>query len=387
VKSKRLGTTVPATVLAAAASCVAAGPTSTRASGSLSPPPVDRDLAGRLVARIGTEMREVQSAHYLVLYDAGQVFAESRARLAERAYKAFHGTFTEMGFALRPIGHKLVVVVLRDKERYVRYAAQLGYNATQTDGFYSLDDNAVVLFDSLTDPSYQELSRQIDIQREGVRLRQDQLRRIKGGPATRVRLKQPGQPIRIVTRKQFARMLTADNRKLRELEQKLSELATRRNAAKTMHEAAHQLSVNTGVLPRSPHNPFWVSEGLACQFEINLTASARKRGAFNQQRLDDFRTARRERRLRPLGQLLTVSVSPGMPRAELLALYGQAWALFHYLRSDRPQELAAYLSSLGTHGDSSPSGPAARLSTFKAHFGPSLRQLQRDCVAAIEELE
>ena len=344
---------------------------------------VDEAHLDRLAARIGGRIKRSASRRFVTLYDFGQVFAESRSRIAERTFTDFVGTMEAMGFDLPPLPQKLVLVVFREQDRYLDFAATLQFDAQLTDAFYSFEENVVVLFDANKDANYLALRERIDRQRTAVRGVQDQLRRIKGPPKTVIRLRQPGRGIRTLTRGQLARELSRDNRRLRKLESDLRWLATRQNTAKTRHEVAHQLAANLGIQPRGPIHPFWVTEGLACQFEIPMTPSARKRGAYSRSRAQGFRTARRGEYFRPLTKLLTAEIRPEMDRVERLVLYSQAWGLFFFLRSERPEAFRAYLTALPRTAGEGPSGAAL----FAEHFGDDLGQVEREYVNFIEKLD
>ncbi len=343
---------------------------------------VDEDHLDRLVARMGGRIKRSASRHFVTLYDFGQVFAESRSRIAERTFTDFTGTMEALGFDLPPLMQKLVLVVFRDQGHYLDFGTALQFDAQLTDAFYSFKENVVVLFDANKDANYLALRERIDRQQTAVRGVQDQLRRVKGPPRTVIRLHQPGKGTRTLTRGQLARELSRDNRRLRKLESELRWLATRQNTAKTRHEVAHQLAANLGIQPRGPIHPFWVTEGLACQFEVPMTPSARKRGAFSQHRLQGFRTARRGEYFRPLTTLLTAGIRAEMGRDERLALYSQAWGLFFFLRSERPEAFRAYLTALPRTAGAGSSGAAL----FAEHFGDDLGQVEREYVNYIEKL-
>jgi hypothetical protein len=346
---------------------------------------VDKTRIQALMDQVGDDLLRVETDHYVVLYDGGSIFAKSRARIAERTAESFHETFAALGVTLRPIETKLLMLVFRDKKRYVGYAERVGYDAEKIDAFYTIEDDVVVLFDSQTDGDYRKLARLIDASRANMAQVRDQLRRIKDRNAV-VELRVEGRPPQTMTRRQLAHRLSRDTRTLESNERALTRLAGRENASKTRHEAAHQLAIHTGVQPKSYFNPFWLTEGLACQFEIRLSASARERDAFPRDRLEGFRVSRQGAHFRPLAELLTASMSTDMAEEELLSLYSQAWALFYYLRVKRPEPLASYLASLTAKPHTADTTAAERVRRFQTHFTEDLERIDREYIAYVESL-
>jgi hypothetical protein len=145
--------------------------------------------------------------------------------------------------------------------------------------------------------------------------------------------------------------------------------AERINTFTLVHETAHLLSFNTGLLTTDHEPPKCISEGLATYFEMWRPRARAGVGAVNLPRLMGIRN----------------SFDAGVPWIETGRLfsedalfdeeatyhlaYGQAWVLLHYLiqsQSWRPR-LAAYLQALQK---TAPQAGADRIKTAEEHLGP-----------------
>ena len=84
----------------------------------------------------------------------------------------------------------------------------------------------------------------------------------------------------------FRRFIETANRKA-------SEFRDEANVGTVMHEVAHQLSFNCGLLNREGDVPFWLGEGLATYCEAREQGFWKGIGAANPERLRPLAAARR----------------------------------------------------------------------------------------------
>jgi hypothetical protein len=119
------------------------------------------------------------------------------------------------------------------------------------------------------------------------------------------------------------------------------------DASKTTHEAVHQLAFNSGVQKPGVMYPFWLSEGLACNFE---TADASKPfgpymdNAGRRQRLLEAHGAGR---LMGLESFVSLTRLPSDPGA-VADLYSEGFGLFQFLFRKRHEQMRRYLVKLAT---------------------------------------
>jgi hypothetical protein len=135
-----------------------------------------------------------------------------------------------------------------------------------------------------------------------------------------------------------------------------------------VHETAHMLSYNTGMLSRQAPNkiPDWVSEGLATHVEVwQQRRPAKAIGSVNVPWLTFARQSRNSAGTWiPIADLIKSDDAIWDPKTQQLA-NGESWLLFHYLMKERPPKLRAYLEAV----NKAPKG-ADRVDLFEKNIGP-----------------
>ena len=140
--------------------------------------------------------------------------------------------------------------------------------------------------------------------------------------------------------------------------------AERMNTFTLVHETAHLLSFNTGLLSLDREPPKCVAEGLATCFEMWRPRNHAGVSAINRPRLQAVRDSGET--WIDLARLLADDAQLDREETAQLA-YGQSWMLVYSLlknRSDQPK-LRAYLEDLRAPGP-----PPDRLKTAEKHLGP-----------------
>ena len=119
--------------------------------------------------------------------------------------------------------------------------------------------------------------------------------------------------------------------------------AERVNLFTLVHETAHQLSFNTGILNRQVDLPVCVSEGLATYVELWRPGVKNAIGGVNRPRIEALRQAVDWIQI---GDLL-VDDTAFEPKTEQLA-YAESWLLVHYLlrASSRQPRFRQYLAEV-----------------------------------------
>ncbi|MCE5229272.1 DUF1570 domain-containing protein [bacterium] len=150
------------------------------------------------------------------------------------------------------------------------------------------------------------------------------------------------------------------------------------------HESAHQFSYSTGLFKRGVMYPVWLTEGIAMSFETDSAASMGL-NKFNLPRMRQLLKARREGRMLPLAQLITMTRFRPDEGHDIGDLYAQADGFFAYMLLSRTQAMRGYIARLG----SMPPGrrSASQLAgEFTAAFGP-LGKLEAAWNAHLESVE
>ena len=119
--------------------------------------------------------------------------------------------------------------------------------------------------------------------------------------------------------------------------------AERVNLFTLVHETAHQLSFNTGILNRQVDLPVCVSEGLATYVELWRPGVKNAIGGVNRPRMEALRQAVDWIQI---GDLLADDMA-FEPKTEQLA-YAESWLLVHYLlrAGSRQPRFRQYLAEL-----------------------------------------
>ena len=155
------------------------------------------------------------------------------------------------------------------------------------------------------------------------------------------------------------------------------------NIATIMHEVAHQLSFNSGMLNREADVPLWLAEGLACYCESTAGGAWQGIGEPNLSRIGTLAEALRMRTpLLSLRELIAAdrAVQSGDPKRILLA-YAQSWALLYMMLQEEPDRTRVYCKLIYPQRVSE-----RRLADFQQAFGSDLARLEQRHAAYTKNL-
>jgi hypothetical protein len=290
-------------------------------------------------------MTRVESRHFLAIGNADDDFTDQRLRLCETLYATFFDHFRDRGLAARPPAGKLMVAVFDSQAGIEAYVGER-LPPTRT-GLYHRVSNRLVVYDFGQSHALTAARR-------------------RGQEASR------GAP------NELERRLYLDA-----VSRSTSDARDEVNTATIMHEAAHQLSFNGGLLERDGDVAAWLAEGLACYCEASSPGGWLGVGALNPQRAG--RLAAQRRAGQPwLSLRVLVESDDWLRRASstdaILLGYAQSWALFRMLMEERPRELRRYLALIRERAT-----PDRRLADFVEAFG-DLEKLERRYHAYIGEV-
>lgn len=296
-----------------------------------------RDFARHMLALQGKHglapFARYDSKRFIALSNAGEDFTARRLRECEVLYDHFYRHFRRKGFALHAPDHKLMLAVFDSPAGFEAYLDRK--MAAGVTGVYHPGSNRLVLYDLGRSPV----------------LLAERARALEGGKRLG-----PGPQ-----RAGYAETV----------ERVLGEAARDAALGTTMHEVAHQLSFNSGLLNRAGDVPLWLAEGLACYCESTEGGDWQPPGSPNLMRADDLRGPVGGRgRLVPLRTLLTADDWRSDGRVQVG--YAQSWALFRLLMHERPRSLRRYLALIHERRT-----PDHRLTDFAEAFGPDLAALER----------
>ncbi|HLN33345.1 MAG TPA: DUF1570 domain-containing protein [Gemmataceae bacterium] len=319
----------------------------------------NRFMAGIVAGHKLAPVTRYTSRHFLALSNAEDGFSKLRLDDCELLYALFYDHFRRKGFPCREPASRLMVAIFDNQAGLESY---LGHKMSSlVTGIYHPISNRLVVYDYGQNEAL--LSQKQRAERDARNIGSQWERQ---------------------------RYLDMVHRKAQEFRQGAS-------VGTIMHEVAHQLSYNCGMLNRQGDTPLWLAEGLACYCEPTANGSWQGIGELNPDRLQALAEALSNRAGAPAapgtaepGGAPPSSGGKGLihlrkllenddwfrgtrEQKALILGYAQSWALFRMLMEEQPQALREYLSLIYSRKT-----PEHRLEDFQEAFGSDLvRQEKR----------
>ncbi|MCH7872325.1 MAG: DUF1570 domain-containing protein [Planctomycetes bacterium] len=290
--------------------------------------------AQSVLRAMGEQPAAIKSVNYHVLYVCRRAFAEQRKTILEATRRNFLGFMRRLKVKINPKHEKLLVIVLDTQEQMIEFSrrtsADGNINRTVA-GYYSDERNWAVFYN-------QRKGSDLIAWEKWLKNMAKQLVTIPGGPQTEINVASPKGWLTL-TKKQLANQM---KKKWKSVVREVNGY----NAVVTQHEGAHQLAFNVGVQTPGRAYPFWVSEGLACLFEVPPKKGKIGRGAgrVNQLRLAGYRKLQKKSQTLGIAGLIGLKANDRI--ASVDALYSESWAVFAFLFHRHSKELSGYLNHL-----------------------------------------
>ncbi len=295
--------------------------------------------------------------HFLIVYDTSATFARSRQVLLERTHEMFYKEMTRAGFRPIPLERRLVAVLFNRHEKYIAYAKNKdGIDMGGSAGYYSSRTNRVAFFNNQSNPGLAKLSAPIQqVEKQLANVEKQLSVANREGRSNRIR------QLRGVRSRLIYERSRLMNRFMRS--------AGLNNLSTSAHEAAHQLAYNSGIQRRGAAHPFWLSEGLATNFETIAPALDFGPSKDNALRRRSLKKLDVSGKLVSLARFVKIVRPPGKTAMERSHLYAQAWGLFHYLFNERTESLRKYMREVNRISLAKAT-PGRMLKAFEDSFGP-----------------
>lgn len=273
------------------------------------------------------EMKVARSKHFLMLHDLDapkkrgeKGRADERLELMEKVYESFLNFFAARGAKLDPPRKLLKSVVFRHQRDFdAFYRDEKGQDIYRVAGVYNIKLDVSFFFEHASLREFTELQ---SLTADLNALAKDARRYNLQGRAELMR---------------FVKMIDV----LVQVERENEDIES------VSHEVTHQMAVSTGLLPKDAAIPLWVHEGLATYFEAPREATWSGIGAVNAERLATFREARDQQRSLPTIERVVSDRVFSSPE-DMLAAYGQSWALTHFLMENHFDSLIRYYRLLAS---------------------------------------
>jgi len=326
--------------------------------------------------RFGRDFHTRFTRHFVVIYDTTEAFTNQRAGALERAYDSFLFWFNMKKLRPEFLKERLVVILLKNRDDYLSYAkavdgADLGWSA----GYYSQRTNRATFFDDSTAPAEEDVQKKID-----------QLKAIAKDLSAQIdTARKTGQT---ATASSLTAKRNTLNQQILMVTNKVDIAVNQINTIKTVHEACHQLAFNTGIQKRLVEYPLWLSEGLACAFEVEDRNGARGPGILNYGRLNVIKTALKNTDTNGLLPLETIigGSKPSYTDHDLAMFYAEGWALFHYLYKFERPGLEKYLTAFQQLRPLRVLDKDQQIKLFKDAFGDDLDGLEKKWQKYLKDL-
>jgi hypothetical protein len=253
-----------------------------------------------LKSLLGDSAEVTETDHFAIVHEGAAKYVPGTSRTLERAYQRFYEAFSKAGFEVAPSQSRLVWICFPQQSGFNKYAMQAeGTDLSWLDSYYSTLTNRV----AIVEPSPRLLER--------------------GETEAALTL---STPVALAAREGVLPISTS---------------GPPLDTARLTHELAHQLAFNSGLQKRGVMYPFWISEGLATNFEFESLAGA----GFEQ-----CSTARRACliKMRDAGELVPLRqfiVQTKVPADAVQSrrYYAQAWAFFQLMLTQHSENLRSYL--------------------------------------------
>jgi hypothetical protein len=251
-----------------------------------------------------TPMTRYDSKRFTAISNAREKYAKQHLRYCELFYDLFVDHFRRRGFAWQPPAQKLMICIFDSPKGFEAYLGRR--MPAGITGVYHPRSNRLVLYD-LAQNSHLLANRD-----QGLKVAE------LSNPHDRVRISDT-------------------------VERRYKDAANDMNLSTTMHEAAHLLSFNGGLLRRDRDVPVWLAEGLATYCEATDEGDWQSLGSANPLRIDDLRRVNGQ--YMPLTELVR---DDWLRSNRVLLGYAQSWALFRLMMQERPAQLRSYLGLIAT---------------------------------------
>jgi hypothetical protein len=274
------------------------------------------------------DMQVKASKHFLLLHDTPAKPApnrkisrsDERLQLLEQVYESFLLRFYASGVELEIPKERLKVVLFAQHQDYLAFVDKLNPSLRSAAGFWSPTNNISVFYDNGTTKDFEAL---VNLAEE---LQKDKAEAVKKRAANAAEIKRLADCIQYIVNMERENL----------------------DIEVVSHETTHQMAGNTGLLPRNVRIPRWVHEGLATYFETPNGANWGGIGAVNKDRRDSYRELEPDREHSNIDFIVGDQIFDyAGNHATLVAGYGQAWAMTHFLMERHFEEFIAFYRRLG----------------------------------------
>jgi hypothetical protein len=294
------------------------------------------EMKKRLQAEFPKQFRIYETKRYLIVFDTTLAYARWCGNLLEQLDAAFIEHWKKNGFELTEPEFPLVAVIFADRGNFIRCTEpEVGSAVAYINAYYNQTTNRIVFYDLTGLEVY--------------------------GNNSRV--------------------------KSSSLERRFREIMSRPDSAKAVatfvHEAAHQISYNCGMLKRFSACPHWVSEGIATLYETpDLSGEQAWSDTIkvNPLRLKHFYKYATERNPNSPMRKVAASDEPFVIVSPENALdaYAICWSMMYFFHAKYNNELIRYLKMISQKEPFLIDDESKRIRDFEEIFGSNWENLHQE---------
>ncbi|MDR1385923.1 MAG: DUF1570 domain-containing protein [Planctomycetaceae bacterium] len=293
------------------------------------------EMKKRLLLEFPKQFRIHETKHYLIVFDTTLAYARWCGNLLEQLDTSFLEHWKKNGFELTEPEFPLVAVIFADRGNFIRCTEpEVGNAVAYINAYYNQMTNRIVFYDLTGLEIY--------------------------GNNNRV--------------------------KSSSLERRFREIMSRPDSAKSIatfvHEAAHQISYNCGMIKRFSSCPHWVSEGIATLYEtpdLDNDQAWSDHIKVNPLRLKHFYKYVIEREpLLPIRKVVTSDDPFVIVSSEnALDAYAICWSMMYFFHAKQNNELIRYLKMISQKEPFLTDDEFKRISDFEEIFGNNWEELHQ----------
>jgi len=311
-----------------------------------------------------------QTAHFSIAYDTSELAVVPVCDTIEEVFESVLRFCKWSGIEPKFPPARLPILFFDRLEDFTEYGRSVDVESATIAGFYHHETNIAAFCHARESPAIKPIV--VEIERMAGEMRRAEETGIAGK-------KKQGD-------------MEDQLKRLRRLREELSE---RFNRIVIRHETAHQVLYNLGVHIRRKANPLWLTEGLACQFEVEQNDPSGALTQSNFLRLvdmhealgarspnvdnpyDQYTSAIHSGRLISTSDLITEIGEDWQDPLALRFYYAQASSLVDYLHRRHPNQFRSYLRHLLQSRSIPSETNQSQLDVFQKFFGEPSEQFDR----------
>ncbi len=302
-----------------------------------------------LRARLDRTFVKYETKHFVIFSDADGPTVRTLTATLEKTLHQFERSCRRLDLKTTELTRKFPCVLFNQRAAFQKFAVK--YDDIAADwvgGYFANAGNYMVFYAAQDTPGMAQAEKQFAEWETELANIKKQIRTARAA----------GKSARAQQLDEYARNLTDHIKTER---QRLDDFTDAEAEGRTIHETVHLLAFNTGIQVRERLAPFWLSEGLATNFESKTSQGAFGPDFENERRRASFEELLRNDQLLPLSELLAVTDATTVNNDRAEILYQQTYALFRWLYRFRRQELSAFFKRYALHANEKDALPYGKL--------------------------